>query len=122
MSIMLAAFAAMGADVTPNAVDWADIAGVDSVANANQTIDGISSSITISIVDSAGSLTNYRIDSGSYILYTAPFTISNGQTLNFRVDAIPFSASVGTITVRNDSAASATLDTFTYEVTSSAVP
>jgi hypothetical protein len=105
-------------DVTPNAVNWGNVSGFSSQANANQTIDGITSSITISITDvGTGVLTYYRINSGTYTLYTGPFTVSNGQTLNFRCDAFPSTTPTGTITVRNDSSGSATLDTFTYSLT-----
>jgi hypothetical protein len=122
VSILLAAFAAMGGDVTPDAVNWADISGTDFAANANQTISGISGSITISLSISGADdfeTISYRINSGSYVGYTVPFSVSNGQTLNFAVAVLPSTTAGGTVTVRNDSSGSATLDTFTYSVGSS---
>jgi hypothetical protein len=105
-------------DVTPNAVNWANVSGVSPQANANQTIDGITSSISISLTGmDVNTLAYYRINSGSYVLYTAPFSVSNGQTLNFQMQALPATSPSGTITVRNDSSGSATLDTFTYSLT-----
>jgi hypothetical protein len=121
MSILLAAFGAMGApaDVTPNAVNWADISSATSpAANANQTIDGCSTSITISITNSGSGIVEYRLDSGSYVTYTVPFSVDalTGQTLNWQVSAVAGQVT-GTITVINDSDSSTTLDTFTYDVT-----
>lgn len=119
MSILLAAFAALGGnDVIPDAVNWADVSGVSPQANANQTISGITSSITISILNTdVNAVVNYRINSGSYVAYAAPFSVSNGQTLNFQIEALPSTTPAGTVTVRNDSNGSATLDTFTYSLT-----
>lgn len=119
MSILMAAFAALGAgaDVTPNAVDWANVSGASPQANANQTISGIDVSITISLSDSGGfSGFEYRLDSGSYVTYSVPFSVNDGQTLNFRVPGLIPGTNAGTITVVNDSDASTTLDTFTYSV------
>lgn len=109
-------------DVTPNAVNWGNVSGTDFAANANQTISGITSSITISLSISGNDdseTISYRIDSGSYVGYTIPFSVSNGQTLNFGVAVLPLTTAGGTVTVRNDSAGSVTLDTFTYSVGSS---
>lgn len=122
MSMLLAAWAAMAgaaSDVTPDAVNWANVSGVQPQANANQTINGITSSITISL-SYVGDfpVIEYRINSGSYVSYAAPFSVSNGQTLNFRISVLPLSGpAAGTITVTNDSDSGATLDTFTYSVT-----
>jgi hypothetical protein len=106
-------------DVTPNAVNWANISSASSpAANANQTVNGCSRSITISAANSGSGFLEYRLDSGSYVIYSAPFSVNAlaGQTLNWRISA--FAGTVtGTITVTNDSDASTTLDTFTYDVT-----
>lgn len=123
MSILAAYMATLGGDVTPNAVNWAAVSGVSPQANANQTVDGCTRSITISMAKSGTtgttSIVEYRIASGSYVTYTAPFSIDAlaGQTLNWRVQLAAPGAGTGTITVKNDSDASATLDTFTYNLT-----
>ena len=121
MSILALAAAgiASSGDVTPNAVNWTDISSASSpAANANQTVNGCSRSITISAANSGFGFLEYRLDSGSYVTYSAPFSVNAlaGQTLNWRISA--FAGTVtGTITVTNDSDASTTLDTFTYDVT-----
>lgn len=105
-------------DVTPAAVDWADItgsAGGGAQANANQTISGITQPIMIQVdtvvnIGAIGAL-EYRIDSGSYVVYSVPFQVNNGQTLNFRVT--PNGVGVATYTVKNNSAGGTTLDPFT---------
>lgn len=126
MSILLAAFAGMSTttvDLTPNAVNWADISSAsDSGVNANQTVDGCGASITISVAVSGASPTpaiiEYRLDSGSYVTYSTPFSVDaqTGQTLNFRVAGVIPGTNTGTVTVTNDSDSSTTLDTFTYSV------
>lgn len=119
MSILAAYMATLGGDVTPNAVNWANISSASSpAANANQTVNGCSRSITISAANSGSGFLEYRLDSGSYVTYSAPFSVNAlaGQTLNWRISA--FAGTVtGTITVTNDSDSSTTLDTFTYDVT-----
>jgi hypothetical protein len=124
MSILLAAFAALGADVTPDAVNWANISGTDVASNANQTISGISSSISIGLTITGNDdleIIAYRINSGSYVTYSAPFNVSNGDTLNFQVSTV-ISAAAGSVTVTNESAGGVTLDSFTYSVASTFTP
>jgi hypothetical protein len=124
MSILLAAFAALGADVTPDAVDWADISGTDIASNSNQTISGIFSSISIGLTITGNDdleIIEYRINSGSYVTYSAPFNVSNGDTLNFQVSTV-LSSAAGSVTVTNQSAGGATLDSFAYNVASSFNP
>jgi hypothetical protein len=121
VSILLAFLATLGnQDVTPNAVNWANVSGASPQANANQTVDGCSRSITISASASGGNTSlYYRIASGSYVFYSAPFSINAlaGQALNWRVNCVVPGSAAGTVTVTNDSDGSATLDTFTYSVT-----
>lgn len=123
MSLIAAMVASLSArDVTPDAVNWANVSGASPQANANQTISGITSSISISLSLSGTSgeaiFLDYRINSGSYVTYSTPFSVSNGDTLNFRVSTISGGAGAGTVTVTNDSSGSATLDTFTYNMSS----
>ena len=121
MSILLAFISTMGdQDVTPNAVNWANISSASSpAANANQTVNGCSRSITISAANSGSGILSYRLDSGSSTPYSAPFSVdaAGGQTLNWQVAATLGNTVTGTITVTNDSDSSTTLDTFTYDVT-----
>ncbi|MEH6743912.1 hypothetical protein [Hyphomonas sp.] len=107
------------ADLTPNAVDWANISsGSSPAANANQTINGCNQPITISAVNSGTSLLSYSLDSGSYTSYTGPFSVDavTGQTLNWQIAAAGVGEETGGITVINDSDSGVTLDTFTYSV------
>ncbi len=113
---------AAGPDVTPDAVNWANITATTQGANANQTISGIHSSITLGITYSDGLYQiEYRINSGTYIGAGSggTFSVSNGQTVNFRaiwngVDVV----SHDDVTVTNQSApGTPTLDTFAVQLT-----
>ena len=107
-------------DVTPNAVNWANITSASSpAANANQTINGCSQSITISISNTGSGFAQYSLDDGAYVNYTVPFSVDalTGQTLKWQFSSA-IGTVTGTITVINDSDGGATLDTFTYDVTS----
>ena len=104
------------ADVTPNAVNWADISGATSGTNANQTINGTSVSITISAEITGGAFNlNYSLAGGGFTAYTAPISVNGlaGQTLRWQASTDPGIPASGTVTIRNDSDGSATLDTFT---------
>lgn len=119
MSILRAAWAAMApsaaVDVTPDAVNWADISGSGFAANANQTISGIGTSISIGASLSGSGILSYSLNGGSFTAYSTPISVSNSNTLRWQVDSI--SAVSGTVTVTNQSAGGATLDTFTYNIT-----
>lgn len=122
MTILRAFINASGAnDVTPNAVNWANIGptSAGSGTNASQTVQGCTIAITLSITNSGSGIVEYRLDSGSYVTYTAPFSVDarTGQTLDWRVSPIAPGNVTGTVTVKNDSDGAATLDTFTYDVT-----
>jgi hypothetical protein len=121
MSILLAVFGALSsatADVTPNAVNWADISGTSGPGsvNANQTINGIDTTITISASNSGPGTLLYDLNGAGFVAYTAPFGVTNGQTLRWQITS-DLGEVNGTITVTNDSDSSTTLDTFTYSVT-----
>lgn len=123
MTILRAFVNAMnGVDVIPDAVNWANVSGASPQANANQSITGITSTISISLALSGTSgeaiFLKYRINSGTYVTYSTPFSVSVGDTLNFQVSTIAGGAGAGTVTVTNDSSGSATLDTFTYNMSS----
>lgn len=117
MSILMAAFAALtgGADVTPNAVNWGNISGTTSGTNANQTVNGCSTSITISMTYVGGADIEYSLDGAAFVAYTVPFSVNaqTGQTLRWQATTDGGIPASGTVTIRNDSDASAVLDTFT---------
>ena len=102
-------------DVTPNAVNWGNISGSTSGTNANQTINGTSGSITISASQVGGYDLEYSLDGAAFTAYTAPFSVNGlaGQTLRWQASTDGGIPASGTVTVRNDSDASAVLDTFT---------
>lgn len=106
-------------DVTPNAVNWANVSGASPQANANQTVDGCSKSITLSATNSGSGALKYSLDGGAFTSYLSPFSVdaAAGQTLRWQVVAAIGSQS-GTVTVKNDSDGGTTLDTFNYTVTS----
>lgn len=104
--------AVSSADVTPDAVNWTTLTGVSPKATSDLTITGISRDITLSVSDTGSAIVEYRIDSGSWTTYSAPFTVSDGETLGWRVDA----GGSGTITVTNDTDGGATLDLFIYNL------
>lgn len=123
MSILLAAFAGMSAapDVTPNAVNWANITGATSGSNANQTLSGTSVSITVSVSKSPAidvGIIEYSLAGGAFTTYSAPFVVDSvtGQTLRFQVSTDPGIPASATVTVTNNTDGSVTLDTFTYSL------
>lgn len=120
MRDLLGAEASSPADVTPDAVNWANIGpGTSPQSNANQTINGIDTTITLEInADSAG-LFEYSLNSGSFtfIANGGQVPVSNGDTLRWRVSPAAPGTVSGTITITNESDGSAVLDTFTYSVT-----
>ena len=124
MSLLAAVFASMSgttaADVTPNAVNWGNITGVLSGTNANQTLNGTSASITISVTKSPifdVGIIEYDLNGAGFVEYTAPFVVDSvtGQTLRFQVST-DLGAAAATVTVKNDTDGGATLDTFTYNL------
>ena len=110
-------YAAGGTDVTPSAVNWANIGPTSSPgSNANQTISGIDTTISISASLSGPGNLFYDLSGAGFVAYTAPFGVTNGQTLRWQVTS-DLGNVTGTATITNDSDGSATLDTFAYDVT-----
>jgi hypothetical protein len=110
------AFGGGGGDVTPDPVDWPDVTFTIIGETESQTISGITSSITISIgceYCGDGGVLYYSLNGGSFVQYTAPFSVSNGQTLTWSVEDLPFSGS-HIINVINDSDGGAILDAITF--------
>jgi hypothetical protein len=105
-------------DVTPNAVDWGNISGATSGTNANQTISGTSGNITISRTYVGAAEISYSLAGAAFTPYTAPFSVNGlaGQTLRWQATTDGGIPASGTVTVRNDSAGGATLDTFTVSL------
>jgi len=108
------------ADVTPNAVNWANIGpGNEPQNNANQTIDGIDASIDLEMNRTGSGLVYYSLAGGAFTLLAdgATVSVTNGQTLRWQVaNAAPGTVS-GTVTITNASDGDAPIDTFTYSVT-----
>lgn len=120
MRDLLAAEATSPADVTPAAVNWANIGpGTSPQNNANQTISGIDATINLEInADSAG-LLKYSKNGGAFTIIAngGQVSVSNGDTVRWEVSAAAPGTVSGTITITNESDGSAVLDTFTYSVT-----
>lgn len=107
-------------DVTPDAVDWANIsfASPGGSSNANQTIAGVDVAILLQITWTNTGLTlTYDINDGAGVGLTSgdSFAISSGQTLSFTATRAGPGSNVVTITNLSDS--STILDTFTVTAT-----
>jgi len=109
-------------DVTPDAIDWANISGADVANTTDETVTGIYNTIDLyyDIVNNgAAPIVYYRIDSGTWQFLNAgstnTFTVSNNQTVGWQVVA-SFGTVNSTITVKNASDAGATIDTFNANV------
>lgn len=116
IGLMAAAIGSLG-DVTPNAVNWADLSGTSPQSNANQTINGCSGSIVLSATNSSSGTLLYSLAGAAFTAYLSPFSVdaAAGQTLRWQVTSA-IGTKVGTVTVTNDTDGGATLDTFTYSV------
>jgi hypothetical protein len=131
MTGVLCATAGVGGDATPDPVNWANIGfGVSPQSNADQTISGISSAITLRATLSAGF---YDAGPKAFSVYknsaiAGSVTPANGATLDVSVsngDTVHYEATKGlagsgttwnaTVTVANVNTG-ATLDTFTADV------
>ena len=119
-----------GGDVTPNAVNWANVTGEGAnVTTSMLQITGITTSITlkVSFVLNTGIQLNqkYSVQSsasfgtGTAIANNGTFTVSNNQYVGFRADCGGACAStkVSTWTITNVSDGDAVLDTFTITTT-----
>ena len=126
-------------DVTPDAVDWADIENQGSYWEASyQQITGISSPITLDLSFTGPSTMYYAIDTvqPSYATQEADpivnfgfvqynsgddIVLNNGEYLSFICEATGIGQS-GTITVTNISDNNTVLDTLDYTATLSGPP
>ena len=122
-AIRVARAAAGGGDVTPNAVNWANVTGeYSNVTTSMLQITGITTSITLK-VSFTGAQQNqkYSVQSsasfgtGTAIANDGTFTVSNNQYVGFRADCGGACAEtkVSTWTITNVSDGNAVLYTFT---------
>jgi hypothetical protein len=109
-----------GGDVTPNAVDWDDVAAPGGSTNT-VTITGINTAIDLSIswtgYPGSGAFDVYKNDSQTSLADNdSPFTLSVSN--NDEIYFYAFSSSVASIsvTVTNASDGDTVLDTFTLNV------
>jgi len=114
------------ADVTPNAVNWADVTEGNLATTTMQQFTGINQTITLSIswTESGGGVFYYSknttntYNTGTQVSLTSSptsLTISNGDYLGFRVNWVFGDSDVRNVTVTNTSDGNATLDTFRIE-------
>ncbi len=111
-------------DVTPDAVNWTNITAHNPVAavgsNANQTISGISTSITLRFEDDnafSADVYEYSKNNGAWTAFTTgsnTLSVANTDTVKFRVTST--TTLTGTISVYNDTDGAALLDTFFYSL------
>ena len=122
-SICVSAKKGSAADVTPNAVDWANVTGENFqlAKTAMLQITGITSTITLRVTYTGqGYDRQYSVQStanfgtGTAIASNGTFTVSNGQYLGFgsRCDGLPITESTNW-TITNVSDGDAVLDTVT---------
>ena len=110
-----------GGDVTPNAVNWANVSGNNPTRTAMLQITGITSTITLRVAYSkganAGNDQEYSVQStasfgtGTFIANNGTFTISNNQYLGFSSNSLSFYGTT-TFTITNVSDGNAEIDTF----------
>lgn len=119
---MMRGAAAGGGDVTPNAVNWADITSVIGVgSNANQTLAGVSSGILlhfdVTISTGTGTL-EYDVNDGTPVAFVDNDTLTwlLGQTLSFTATQSGGIGFTGSVSVKNASAGMVELDSFTFDV------
>jgi len=120
MRDLLAAEATSPADVTPAAVNWANIGpGNEPQNNANQTISGIDTTINLEMNRTGSGLVYYSKNGGAFTFLANGDTVSvaNNDTLRWQVANVAPGTVSGTVTITNASDGDAAIDTFTYNVT-----
>ena len=110
-----------GGDVTPNAVNWANVNNVQAFSGVTEMlqITGITETITLQVAHSGNSnSTKYYLNSsnshgtGTEIANNGTFTVSNNQYVGFGASS-PSAGGNRSFTITNVSDANAVLDTFT---------
>jgi hypothetical protein len=119
MTGVIAALAASGGagggyTGTPGTVSWAHIFGLDSGANAPQTMSGITGAMKITASLTGAGILGYDLN-GVSAYYAGAFLWPEGQTLSWSIDNGGSTTVSGTVTVTNATAGT-TLATFTYTV------
>jgi hypothetical protein len=102
--------AAGGGSGTAGAISWTNIYSQSGGATNEQTLSGITGSLTITATNSGDDSTLYYTLNGVSSLYTGAFQWPNGQALSWYLIA----PGVGTVTV---SGPSGVLDSFSYSIT-----
>jgi hypothetical protein len=98
-----------GGTGTPGTIDWGNIYAQSGGATNEQTLSGITGSLTISATNSGDSTLYYTLN-GVSSLYTGAFPWPNGQALSWYV----IGPGVGTVSVSGPSGA---LASFSYNIT-----
>ena len=105
-----------GGDVTPNAVNWTDVAAPGGSTNT-QTITGINTAINLSISFTgygAGAFNVYKNDSETSLADEgSPFTLSVSNNDQIYFYAVSVGEQTISVTVTNASDGNTVLDTFT---------
>lgn len=105
-----------GSDVTPAAVDWANISGGSIGFTDAKTISDINTAISLQVTFTGTDLDGfyYQINSGALVMIASggSFSVSNTNTVAYA--AIASVVASGTVTITNLSDGSTVLDTFTY--------
>jgi len=109
-----------GGDVTPNAVDWDDVAAPGGSTNT-VTITGINTAIDLSIswtgYPGSGSFDVYKNDSSTSLADNdSPLTLSVSNNDEIYFEAFSLSVASISVTVTNASDGDTVLDTFTINV------
>jgi hypothetical protein len=109
-----------GGDVTPNAVDWDDVAAPGGSTNT-VTITGINTAIDLSIswtgYPGSGSFDVYKNDSSTSLADNdSPLTLSVSNNDEIYFEAFSYSFASISVTVTNASDGDTVLDTFTINV------
>jgi hypothetical protein len=104
-----------GTSGAPGAMTWSNIFGVRSGTNNAQTISGVTGTILLAAANSGPASLYYGLN-GTLALYTAPFAVSNGNTLYWTVIS-DGATDTGTIAITNASAGGAAVASFNYVLT-----
>jgi hypothetical protein len=124
-SLAFVGLASAAGDVTPGALNWANITGVaPDGSNANQTISGIDVPIVLhlDLTVSAGTGTmKYDKNDGANVAFVDNDTVqvSAGNTLSFTATYGSGAQFSGTVSVKNASDGMTELDSFTFLMTGS---
>lgn len=110
---------AASGDVTPNAVNWADISPAgNSGTNANQTINGITQDIELDIDTSGSVVTVVYLNNVSQGAITS-LTVSDGDQVYFECTNFTVNPVSESVVVRNVDDGNVILDTFNVNLAAS---